>query len=165
MDNVPFASTVKQGKSVYFKFYLTLRRSINIVVSPGTIYGDPDVYVSNDTMHPSLSNHRWQGRRSGEDLVSIHASELPAVPTFIYIAVEGYSDTDFRLLVYTEGEDIEISSGYTQLGVATYQQPKYYKFYHGDAQANIKAKFTIVRIRLYCSPLLFVKICISSCIS
>lgn len=87
----------KKGYS-YFSFAMPPgRNAVRFILTPST--GDPDLFVSVKTKHPTISNYTWHSAAYGGDTLTIAPVQEPkaaCTDCMYYVAVYGYQESTFR---------------------------------------------------------------------
>ena len=96
--NEPIRASVRQFCYAYYE--VTLRERCNLRISVKAISGDPDVFVSTDSLFPTIDDHLWRSGGKGDDVVLIEADHPRYVtgPLADYhIGVYAICDSEFEL--------------------------------------------------------------------
>lgn len=91
--------SVRKGQYAYFKFkHRCMKGRISIQLK--TTRGDPDVFVGNHLVpYPSMEDFIWRLPDSDRTKCTIHPFDKGFVVGYMYIAVYGYSESDFSIKV------------------------------------------------------------------
>lgn len=91
--------SVKKGQYAYFKFkHKCTKGRINIQLK--TTRGDPDLFVGNHQVpYPSKEDFIWRLPDADRTKCTIHPFDKGFVVGYMYIAVYGYSESDFSIKV------------------------------------------------------------------
>jgi hypothetical protein len=79
-------------------------KDLTIATTP--LSGDPDLYVSTKTEHPTTHEYEWSRAHLGGDTITIAAEDEHACPDCVYnIGVYGYADSEFTIVASFGGAD------------------------------------------------------------
>ena len=91
--------SVRKGQYAYFKFKHRCTKG-RISIQLKTTRGDPDVFVGNHLVpYPSKEDFIWRLPDSDRTKCTIHPFDKGFVVGYMYIAVYGYSESDFSIKV------------------------------------------------------------------
>lgn len=138
---------VNMDESNYFSFFLNQQPFVKIKISLTVISGDPDLYISLTSQHPSYSNSTWGSNLFGPDTLTIdptHDSQACRQCTY-YIAVEGARESTYTILVSISSSIPKLSDGIPSVGYVTSFEWVYYSFH------NVYANSRDIRISLVSS--------------
>lgn len=88
---------VISGSYSYFSFYMPMnKQALRLILT--TSSGDPDLFVSTKTSHPTLSNYSWKSVQYGQDTVLINPRQDKAAcwGCTYYIGAYGFQASTFR---------------------------------------------------------------------
>ena len=91
--------SVKKGQYTFFKFkHKCTKGRINIQLK--TTRGDPDVFVGNHQVpYPSKDDFIWHMSESDRTKCTIHPFDRGFVVGYLYVAVYGYTESEFSIKV------------------------------------------------------------------
>jgi hypothetical protein len=94
----PIRASVRQFCYAYY--VVTLRERCNLRISVKAISGDPDVFVSTDSLFPTIDDHLWRSGGKGDDVVLIetdHPRYVTGPLADYHIGVYAICDSEFEL--------------------------------------------------------------------
>lgn len=91
----PAKGFVAKFKSRYFS--VTLEYALPLRLTLRCISGDPDMYVSNETTHPTVDDHVWGSSESGTDEIVISTEDACFTLGTYYVGVTAMTDSEFEL--------------------------------------------------------------------
>lgn len=105
-------------------------------ISSTSIYGDPDIYVSNMTEYPTSSNYTQKQTSVGSDLMLVQPS---ATPTTYYIGVYGFGGPAYYNIEITKNDSIALLSA----GVPLYERIPSHSYQYFKFRLTLNANMTI----------------------
>jgi len=142
MESVPLLHSVEKDELRYFTFESRDQKRLMFSVSPTTVGGNPDMYVTDeegvaDNKKPGPDNHKWKSDNpTGIDWITIE--DAPAGK--YYIGVLGALETTFSIVAYPEHNNIVLLDGVAQERVVNASGIQYYKYYLGDPDSGIQVQ-------------------------
>ena len=81
-------------------------RAFTVTVTP--LYGDPDIYLRNDSIPITISNYQWKSRLLGRDSITIN----PSCYNCTYqILIYGFIESLFKIVATTSDSIVYLDSG------------------------------------------------------
>ena len=103
-DNQPIQGYVSAREFTYYTFY-NPNSEANILIVLTTLAGDPDLYVSYESV-PSLQSFDWKQTSSYGETLEIQNSTSNSTKGTFYLGIYGRKESQFSLLVTTKHQPI-----------------------------------------------------------
>jgi hypothetical protein len=126
--------------SLYKYYSLNLQNTVleDVTFSLTPIFGDPDLFITNDGTYPSITNYRWSSRLNATDSIRI----LSPRPVFYNVAVYANTPTQYTIIASTSSTITQLQDGVLVHGSGLSGETVYYRLWVNDPSADVTLTVT-----------------------